>query len=180
MPPLQVISSRGLIFDSLSMPLTIGDTLREIPAALWNSKIAWGACCNGGRFTLVVSGRPFLATSSIAWSAFPLPPSLAQIGARQCSLPIKSTHFAGGAKRFLFQPAHNNAPAKARLLDRRTARSIDSKPPLGQISSRLIRPAGCIPRGNGERIEALSASPLPERPGQQRNHLTRLVRSCRG
>src|SRR5215475_2515006 len=58
-----------------------------------------------------------------------------------------------------------------------TDRSIDSPSPLGQTASRLIRPAGCIPRGNGERIEALSAFPLPERPGQQRNHLTRLVRS---
>src|SRR5262249_21271846 len=62
-------------------------------------------------------------------------------------------------------------------LTEQSLRSIDSQPSLGQISSRLIRPAGCIPGGNGERIEALSAFPLPERPGQQRNHLTRLVRS---
>ena len=48
-----------------------------------------------------------------------------------------------------------------------------------KITSRLIRPAGCTLFGYGERIEPFGL-PLPERPGQQRNRLTHLARSCKG
>jgi hypothetical protein len=36
---------------------------------------------------------------------------------------------------------------------------------------RLIRPAGCSLAGTVN-VSSLSGFPLPERPGQQRNHLT--------
>src|SRR6266567_2120026 len=56
---------------------------------------------------------------------------------------------------------------------------IDTKPSLGQFLAWLIRPAGCT-LGGTVNVSSLIGLPLPERPGQQRNHLTRLVRSCRG
>src|SRR5262249_22878255 len=60
------------------------------------------------------------------------------------------------------------------------AQAIDRNPSLGQSATRLTRPAGCIPLGTVTVSKPLSASSLPERPGQQRNNLTRLVRFCRG
>src|SRR6266567_6720910 len=56
---------------------------------------------------------------------------------------------------------------------------IDTKPSLGQFLAWLIRPAGCT-LGGTVNVSSLFGPPLPERPGQQRNHLTRLVRSCKG